>query len=643
VNESRYNLRAEIRNLESERDIRLLVNGRVISNFRYDMANEILTANLSLIEGTNTIEITARNRRGEASATTTIIYEIPILPPTIRLAIPNNTPHRTTASSQNIRLDITQINTQRGDQISFVSNGFPSNRFEYDNRNGRLTANLNLEIGQNFLTVGVANKAGEARLDLVIIREQVVVLPPRPTITVTNRQVSPITGGNTCNVDVRVTINHVTDRQQVTVRIGNSNYTGFTFNPSNGQLRIQTSIPSGNTNIIISAANPGGAASETVVLGCTPTTIPVNPPQVNITQPQNNATVTIRNQEFVANVLNVNAKEEITITINGNELRSFNWNPGSNRVTVNANLLPGINQLLIRAQNSGGTATDMINVNYAIPTPPTVVIDAPDNNSKATQLAVNFEARVTNISQKSQVTLYLNGKGISNFSLNGNKVLAAIDLQPGNNAIKIEVKNADGSAQAETRVTYDMKGPEIIGRIPSTDTTMMDTRLNFSARILNIQSVSQVSLSLNGRKVTRPAFDANTGLLTNRMVLRPGRNVIIVEATNAVGKAKKEFNVIVDTRTPTPPEVKIISASQPAFDPFNPEEGRSIVIGEVKHVPERSGIVFLHNGKPFESFTYDIKTGRFEASVPLLRGSNRFELRATNMDGTASDTTEVQY
>jgi len=644
VNESRYNLSAEILNMERARDIRLLVNGRVLSNFRYDLNSQILTATLSLSEGINPIELSATNRRGQAAATTQIIYEIPVLPPTIKRVIPSSTPHRTSEATQPIRLDITQINTQRGDQIRFMYNGFTSNRFEYDNRNGRLTANLNLEIGQNFLTVTVVNKEGEARLDLVVIREQIIVLPPPPRIVINAQQVGkPGASGNNCDIDIRANVTNVNSKNDITVRIGNSNFQGFTFSPISGQVRIQAGIPIGNTTVVITASNPAGTVNESVVLACTQAPIVVGKPTVAISQPRNNATVAERTQTLRASVTNVNSQGEIRVFINGNELRSFTWDQRTNTVSVNVNLLTGVNELSIRVQNAGGSANDAVKVNYRQPSPPTVVINAPMNNGKLKEKITSFEATVTQITQVSQVTVRQNGTIISNVRLNGNKVLTDLELNTGENMINIEVRNEDGNANASVRVSYELDAPVIIGRIPSKDTTIQDVRLNFSARILNIKAASQVSISLNGRVIPRPTFDVKTGQLSNRMVLRAGRNVIIVDATNAAGKARKEFNVIVDTREPTPPEVKIISASQPAFDPFNPEDGRSIVIGEIKHVTDRKDIIFLHNGNPFSGFTFDIKTGRFEATVPLLRGTNTFVLTATNQDGTRSDQTQVSY
>lgn len=642
VGEVKFDLRAEILYIENPRDIRLLINGRVASNFRFDEANAILSHNFTLQEGVNNIEIEAKNRRGSATETTTVIYEIPILPPTIRLVTPSSSPYRTQAVVQNVTMDITQIIPSKGDELSVVYNGFQSNRFEYNERTGRWTAQLNLEIGQNFLSVYVANPMGEARADLVVIREQ--VLPPPPMIRIVSQNIAPASGSNPlCAVDVVATVSGVQYKQDIQVRIGNTNFSNFSFNVATGQVRLQTSIPKGGTSMTITASNPGGTVTETLALQCIVTEAPLKKPVVKIEQPVNNSTVDKSAQNIVATIREVTNRNDINVLLNGSPLRAFNFNPDNQTLTALVNLRNGSNQIEVNASNKAGKASDQIMVTYRLATPPTVSIQKPANNTTTGSANTSFEALVANITAKGQVALMVNNTSITNFTLSGNKVAANLELSLGLNTIRIKVQNTDGQAEATTRITYQVPKPIIIGRVPSKDTTITTTRLNLSAEIKNVMNMKDILLTVNGRRMMNPTFNNKTGILSQRLSLNEGQNRIFIQATNAGGTATKEMIVQVVTRELTPPVVTVVSASQPAFDPFNPETGQSTIIVDIKHVTNREDIIFLHNGKVDNSFTFSPKTGRLEHTVTLLRGQNQFEIKASNKDGTDTGTATVAY
>lgn len=642
VGVSKFDLRAEVLHIENPRDIRLLINGRVASNFRFDEANAILSHSFTLQEGVNNIEIEAKNRRGSATEVTTVIYEIPILPPTIRLVTPSSSPYRTQAATQSVTMDITQIIPSKGDELRVVYNGFQSNRFEYNERTGRWTAQLNLEIGQNFLSVYVANPMGDARADLVVIREQ--VLPPPPMIRIVSQNIGPASGsGSLCAVDVMATVSGVQYKQDIRVRIGNTNVNNFSYNAATGQVRIQTSIPIGGTTMTITASNPGGTVSETLDLQCVAAEVPQTKPIVKIEQPINNSIVDKSSQNLVATIREVTNRSDITVLLNGSALRAFNFNPNNQTVTALVNLKTGSNQIEVKASNKAGQASDKVTVTYRLAAPPTVSIQKPSNNATTSSAITPFEATVTNITAKGQVTLNVNNTRITNFTLSGNKVTANLALNMGQNTIRIQVQNTDGQADATIRITYQVPKPEIIGKVPSKDTTITTTRLNLSAEIKNIMDASDILLTVNGRRMMNPTFNNKTGILSQRLTLNEGQNRIFIQATNAGGTATKEFIIQVKTRELTPPVVTVVSASQPAFDPFNPEAGQSTVIVDIKYITDRKDIVFLHNGKVDNSFTFSPKTGRLEHTVTLQRGKNQFEIRATNADGTDTGTATVAY
>ena len=644
VNQARYDFSAEIKPIEDSKDIRVLYNGRVLTGWRYNANTQILTANLTLIEGGNSIEIEAKNRRGTTTATTSIVYEIPILPPTIRLEEPNQNPYRTQAGTQSVRLLIDQIRISRGDLVSMYYNGFPSNRFEYNERTGRWTANLPLEVGQNFLTVAVANAAGESRLDLAIIREIPPPPLPRPTIQVTRQVVGNYnTISKECACDVVAQISHVAFKSDITVRWAGNNISDFNFNPTTGVLTIQRNVASGSTTVIISATNPSGTASESLTLSCVGASVAQGKPGVTIQSPANGASFSSPAVALEATTVSVTQKSDITVRWNGSILRNFNWDAATGRVTANMSAVSGSNTVEINVQNTQGTASAKSTVTYRVPTPPNVKINTPANNSTSTQQIVELNATVSNISSVNQVQLSLNGKNISAVSLKGNIVTASIPLDLGNNVIRLVATNGDGTDQAEVRVSFNIPKPIINGQVPSKDTIVRTNRLDLKTEVLHVNGAEAITLTVNGQNRTNFTFDKNKNQLGHRLLLNTGRNTIEVKATNAAGTTTKTFSITVDTRKPTLPQIKIVSASQPAFDPFNPDGGKSNLIAETKYVISKDDITFTVNGNEIKDFQFDAKQGKITHSIPLQRGTNTIIIRVTNSDGEASDSSTVIY
>jgi hypothetical protein len=644
VNQSRYDLSAEIKTIEDNKDIRVIYNGRVLTGWRYDRNNQLLTASLTLVEGNNTIEIEAKNRRGVTAESTNILYEIPILPPTIRLVEPGQNPHRTLAASQTVRLNIDQIRISRGDLISMYYNGFPSNRFEYEERTGRWTANLPLEIGQNFLTVAVANQVGETRLDLAIIREVPPPPLPRPTIQITRQAVGNFnTISKECSTDIVAQLYHVASKSDITVRWAGSNITNFNYNSTTGVLTIQRNIASGSTSVIITASNPSGTTSETLTLSCVGASVTQGKPAVTIQSPANGAAISTPAISFEATTVSVTDKANITIRWNGNILRNFNWDPQTGRVTANLTANSGSNTVDINVQNTQGNASAKSTVTYRIPTPPTVKINTPVNNSNSSLQAVELNATVSNISSINQIQITVNGKTVSSGTLKGNTVSASIPLDLGNNVIRVVATNNDGTDQAETRVNFNIPKPVINGQVPSKDTIVRSNRLDLKTEILHVSGNESITLTVNGQNRANFTFDKSKNLLGHRLVLNNGRNTIEVKATNAAGTTTKTFNITVDTRKPTPPQIKIVSASQPAFDPFNPDAGKSNLIADTQYVLSKEDITFTVNGAELKDFQFDAKQGRITHSIPLQRGTNTIVIRVRNSDGEASDSSTVIY
>lgn len=86
--------------------------------------------------------------------------------------------------------------------------------------------------------------------------------------------------------------------------------------------------------------------------------------------------------------------------------------------------------------------------------PPSVVIKKPAIGTNVSTANVGFEAKATNVSEKKQVNLYLNGMLVKNFEFSAGTVKASLNLQEGKNDIVIKVTTPTGSKDATTSVVY---------------------------------------------------------------------------------------------------------------------------------------------------------------------------------------------
>ena len=115
ITENRMKVRAKVRLVDDKRAIELRVNGKK-ERFDFDAGIAVLEAAVDLREGTNTIEIKAKNRSGEQQVTRTIYRKLPIAFPTVNFTSPayNNTKVDT-------RLTTVKINVQHIAQSSIFN------------------------------------------------------------------------------------------------------------------------------------------------------------------------------------------------------------------------------------------------------------------------------------------------------------------------------------------------------------------------------------------------------------------------------------------------------------------------------------------------------------------------------------------
>ncbi len=360
------------------------------------------------------------------------------------------------------------------------------------------------------------------------------------------------------------------------------------FNFYNPRVNQEISLKPGRNEVEITATNECGKDVETVIIIYNPAPAkeepriiePVeNAPIVTINSP-NNSPYTVDNEAFTINatVLNVKSDSNVNFTQNG-ETRSFSFDVNRNTFTSSVALQQGKNTFEIKARNGAGVAVKEQVVYYETkPTFLTVVINNPSSEYTETyEDYKNILAQTTNVTEKSQITFLLNGRRTNDFGFNPNtgEISKNLNLQEGENRVRIEVRNAYNMVFDETNI---VRKRDIVV-IPPPSRTSMPPRVTFTspsqkrvttqennttirATIQNVDYQEDITFKINGRR--NNDFTYNRGVFTANVNLEDGNNNISIRATNIDGNDEDNINIEKQRYVePTPvvkrPEVTISS------------------------------------------------------------------------------------
>ena len=155
-------------------------------------------------------------------------------------------------------------------------------------------------------------------------------------------------------------------------------------------------------------------------------------------------------------VTNVTAKSNVTVKLNGQVVSGFQLS-GVSVTANNLTLNPGSNVITVTGRNSAGQDSKSTTVIYKAPVPrPVVDIKSPSSSPWASPVdKVNITAITKNVASKADITFTKNGAPMSNFSFNGNAIVANnVPLSAGSNTFVITVRNTSGQASDQTVVTH---------------------------------------------------------------------------------------------------------------------------------------------------------------------------------------------
>jgi hypothetical protein len=480
VQNAAFNITANVANAAT---MTCTVNGNVIPS-NSALTNGVFSSTMNLWNGVNVIVLTAVNACGTDSETFTVNYTAPVdMPQTVLIC---HYPPGNSGNPQTIEIPLS---------------AWPAHQAHGDVLGPCPTVNT----------------------------------PPcnPPSIQVTN----PTQIGQTVQqtaFNITANISNIANNQGIVYTVNGKPFTSFAY--SNGSFSNSVNLSPGLNTFIITATNECGTDTETItinyaepapqtmtichkgnrtqetmvipvsdwpmhqahgdVVGPCPTvnTPPCNPPSIQVTNPtQNGQTVQQTAFNITANVSNIASNQGIVFMVNGKSMTGFSFYNGSFSNSVNLN--PGMNTFTITATNDCGTDTETITINYTAPAPQTMTICHKGN--------------------RTQETMVIPVSDWPMHQAHGDVVgpCPTVNPTPPCNPPSIQVTN-----------------PTQNGSIVQTPSFV------FGANVLNVSSNQGITMTLNGKPFTGFAFaPTKGGSLTSGLTLNPGKNIIVITATNECG------------------------------------------------------------------------------------------------------------
>jgi hypothetical protein len=502
-----------VQNISSAQEITVLLNNVVVPVI---LTGNSFTATLNFQPGLNSVNISATNACGSDVFVSAITYtncKTPTITINSTLTANSLTPQVTiNASTQNIT---------SAQQLTLTLNGI-SQVFTYTNNN--LSALLNLSNGTNTIVISATNSCGN---DIEIIQTNYM-----PCLGPVLSIISPLSAGlsvNNAPYLFTASAVNVSNLQEISLTLNDVIQQQTIF--SNGLISCNLTLQPGINSIVVQANTACGRNSKS-------TTVIYNnciSPVVTSTIPAN-AMVTNSNYTYLAQVQNVNANQNITLTLNGQNVSNVNFSGG--QVSAAVTLQAGINTFYLSANNTCGNDYISNTVNYQHCETPIVTIN---NTQIAQSNSANYTilASIQNITSLQNITATLNSSPISQLIFNNGQLVGSTTLQPGLNQFVITATNTCGSDTKNGSVEFINCKQPTVSISGVTGSTVSSASYTLQATIGNITNTQEISLSINGNPTSN--FSYTNGQLSFSSNLTPGTNVFVLSVSNACGNASETF------------------------------------------------------------------------------------------------------
>ena len=325
-------------NILSANQIVLKVNNQIVS-FNFDAAQKLLTTEVNLAVGTNTITVVATNLCGSVNYTYTIT-RLACVEPSISLVYANVANNQSTfATDITMTLSVTEIDNNN--QIQVLLNNKPI-AFNYSASTDLLEVNYSINPGIAQFKIIVTNNCGTAQYLHTVTREK---SPTRsaPTVGFTQPASTPInvtSGVYTVNFST----SQIIDAAELILKV-NGQPVNFSFNRLTNSGSSTINLQAGNNTVTITAVNPVGTANASTSIIYASAREAAASPIIQFLSPNSSpSTIPLGINKIKGIVENVNSTNAVSIKVNGVAVNRVNMRMENNKIVFEFDLNAVVNK-----------------------------------------------------------------------------------------------------------------------------------------------------------------------------------------------------------------------------------------------------------------------------------------------------------
>ena len=601
VSAAGYTLQAQINNADQANQISLTLNGTPITNFQF--SNGTLTAPVSLSNGINTFNLFVNNGCGVDQASTTIQLSTCNSPV---VSISNVSGQTVSTAAYTLNAAVQEVANAQGLTLTLNGQVTPFNLL-----NGSVNSTFTLQPGINNIMLSATNGCGTDTKSM-----QVTYVPcTAPTVNIQGTNATVTSAAYVFNA----TVNGVSAQQLSLTQNGNPVQN---FSLIGNTLTASLTLQPGTNSIVLFAQNTCGSdRSELNVIyqNCMAPTVGIS---------QLNDTVAQGIYAFVANLTNMPNSQGITLSLNGQNIPSFNYANGV--LTASLNLANEGNTITLNAINACGNASQNASIYYNHCQAPNIIVNSA---LQASDGNYQYDVTLQNVYDIEGVYFTYNGQNVP-FTFENGVIIANVTLNPGANTFYITASNNCGTDTETTTVTFaNCTLPEITmnGSIANGGSSTASSVM-INASVNGYDGSTTVQVTKNGNVVNGLSWA--TGSISQNVNLSDGLNTITISATNACGTDTETYTVT-KCKTPT------ISLVSPASNVTNVSLAAYALTFNIQNVSNANEISLTQNGSTLAG----ISLGGSIATLPVLlqAGANNFNLSVNTACGSTQTSFTINY
>ena len=356
-----------------------------------------------------------------------------------------------------------------------------------------------------------------------------------------------------------------------------------------------------------------------------------------------NANQRIREERIIieGRVKNVEFGEDIQLLVNGRNER-FRFDAYRQKVEATVYLLPGKNDIILRAFNDAGETTDRMVIIFEDRIPaPIVEITQPETRFRTGRNTVKLVAQTEFVANRRDIILTVNGQRITHFDFANGCLTKTVRLKEGRNVINIRVDNVTGYDEKGVIVFHRIVEPEVREPIveiisPKDHSTFNKKKVELVANIAEVDRKRNIELILNGASITD--FDFNGRVLKANLNLKKGSNKITLRVANNDGRDAQTVVVTFEPKEPiatiTKPTVRI---TKPA-DKLIVDKAFAKLEATIEGANQ---VEVLVNGEKLKNIS--TRNDKLTTLLRLKKGRNEVVVKATNRGGTTRKSVTITF